>query len=211
MDELMTMNRAIHAAVLRDLDRVESGLRGMADGDSGRAGEICRTWDHFRKMLTHHHEGEDELIWPFLASVGVESDLLGAMESEHQNLALALAAGGEAIDAVRRSAAASDAAHAADTIARARGVIKDHLTHEEADVESLLRVHVESPEWKAVEKQLRGRMGPVESGWFFAWLQDDAPPEVMTFLRGAIPPPVLFLLGRVFGRGYHRSIGSAWS
>ena len=84
MDEHMTMNRLIHHAVRRDLTRIEGGLRVMPDGDRDRADQIQRTWDNLSDQLTRHHEGEDTYVWPWLESVGIDPELLAAMESEHE-------------------------------------------------------------------------------------------------------------------------------
>ena len=91
MTTTMTMNRLIHDAVRRDLDRLTSALGSVADGDSDRARDLDRAFANLRNELTHHHEGEDRWIWPMLANAGIDADLLAAMESEHQAMSEALA------------------------------------------------------------------------------------------------------------------------
>ena len=182
----MTMNRLIHSAVRRDLARIEGGLRGLQDGDRARADLIQRTWDNLKSQLTRHHEGEDTYVWPWLQTLGVDPDLLAAMESEHEALA------------------------AAEVVARTRGVVDQHLAHEEGELEPLLVPHVDSPGWKDVEKKLRGS-SPVQAGRFFAWVQDGASAEELTYLHSVVPGPVLLVLGRGLGRGYSSKIASAWS
>jgi hypothetical protein len=43
-----------------------------------------------------------------------------------------------------------------------------------------------------------------------AWLQDGGSPDAQAALRATIPPPLLFVLGRVFGRRYHKEIAPIW-
>jgi hypothetical protein len=31
-----------------------------------------------------------------------------------------------------------------------------------------------------------------------------------SYLRGTVPPPVTFVLGRAFGRGYRRDVAPVW-
>jgi hypothetical protein len=88
-------------------------------------------------------------------------------------------------------------------------VITGHLDHEERDVEPLIRAQAESPEWKAVERRFR-EGGVTRGGNMMAWLQDGGSPDAQAALRATIPPPVLFVLGRVFGRRYHKEIAPIW-
>ncbi len=203
------MNRAIHAAVRRDLDRMEAALRVLPDGDRGRVAELTRAWDHFDRELVDHHEKEDDLIWPALEGLGVDTTLLGEMEHEHRDMHEALKRTSAQMKQLASSASKVDATAAADSVAETRVVVDRHLTHEEEELEPQLVEHRETAEWKAVEKKLRGG-SPVAGGWMFAWLLDGATPEVDGYVRGAVPGPVLFLLTRVFGRGYQRSIAPVW-
>ena len=66
----------------------------------------------------------------------------------------------------------------------------------------------ETPEWKAVEKKLRGEVG--EAGPFIAWIQDGMQPDIARALGGTIPAPVRFVLSHVIGRRYHREIAPVW-
>ena len=205
----LSMNQIIHAAVRRDVARTEHALRAMRDGDGARAKEIQRGWAHLVRQLTEHHQQEDALVWPFLQSKGVDQDLLHAMESEHQALSEALRNGAEALAALAADPSASSAASTADVVADSGRVIAGHLDHEERDVEPVIRQHADSPEWKAVERRFR-EGGVTRGGNMMAWLQDGGSPDARASLRATIPPPVLFVLSRVFGRGYHRDIAPIW-
>ncbi len=205
----MTMNRVIHAAVRRDLTRTEEALRAFPDGDEGRATDLHRAWSHLVEQLTRHHMQEDELIWPALRGLGIDEDLLGSMESEHQEMAQSLAQASEAMASFSRAADSETATRAAHAVREAGVVTERHLTHEENELEPQLRPHLETAEWKAVEKQLRAG-SPIEGGRFFAWLLDGSPHAEEQYLRAQVPAPVILLLSRVFGLGYHRSIAPVW-
>jgi hypothetical protein len=66
-------------------------LRGARDGDMARAGDLARAYANLQRELTQHHEGEDQFVFPFLASVGGDADVLKAMDDEHHAMAEALA------------------------------------------------------------------------------------------------------------------------
>jgi hemerythrin-like domain-containing protein len=205
----MTMNRLIHAAVRRDLERLDAALADAADGDSSRARDLQRAFANLRNELTHHHESEDRWIWPMLAGVGVDRDLLATMEAEHQAMSAALAETAAAMDRFAASGSATDAASARDSVARTQAVVEQHLAHEEQELEPLLIPHVESAEWKEVEKKL-SRQPPFVAGAFFAWVTDGMSDEGRAFLRSTVPAPVILVLSRLFGRRYRRSIAPVW-
>ena len=203
------MNKIIHAAVRRDLVRTEQALRGLSDGDGERARQLQRAWQHLVKELTHHHEAEDSLAWPFLLSRGVDPELMAAMEAEHGAMKEALTQASRAIDAVVADPTAACAREAADVLARSRTVVDAHLEHEERDVEPLLERYEDDPEWKAAAKGMRpARI--TDAADALAWMQDGAGEQERASLREHIPPPVVAVVTRVFGRGYRRDVAPTW-
>ncbi len=203
------MNRVIHAAVRRDLSRLESALAAAPDGDRARAQQLQVAYANLHDQLKHHHEGEDTHVFPFLARVEGAQELVEVMETEHQAMADALASAHTAMDSYASTGSAADAHAAREAVVRASEVVDRHLHHEENDLEPLMLPHLETPEWKAVEKQLRPP-SLAESGRFMAWVQDGMPEAERSYLRSTIPAPVTFLLSRVAGRSYHREVAPAW-
>ena len=205
----MTMNRVIHGAVRRDLARFATALDRVPDGARSRAQALERAYANLREQLTHHHEGEDTHIWPMLASVGVDRALLDTMESEHHAMAEALSETRSAMATVALSGSRTDAAAARDSLRRTRDVTERHLRHEETEVEPLLAPHMESPEWKAVEKKLRSQP-PAVAGRFFAWLTDGMSDADRAYLKATVPTPVVAVAGKVFGRQYNKQVKPIW-
>jgi hemerythrin-like domain-containing protein len=209
MAQMMTMNRVIHEAVRRDFGRLEAALAATQDGDVGRARQLQQAYGNLHRELIQHHEGEDRIIFPYLATVGIPSDLLTAMDDEHHAMANALGETREALSAYASSGSAADAERARGSVARTGSVVDRHLDHEERELEPLLEPHLESEEWKAVQKRVRPKSLAV-TGRFLAWIQDGMSNEGRSYLRGTIPPPVTAVLGRVAGRAYHRDVAPVW-
>ena len=205
----LTMNRVIHGAVRRDLDRLSTALGQLRDGDAARARALERAFANLRTELTHHHEGEDTHIFPMLGRIGVDKGLLDAMEREHHAMADALTETSGAMAVVARSGSRADAAAARESVVRTREVVERHLRHEEDELEPQLHPHIESPEWKAVEKKLRSQPLGV-AGRFFAWLTDGMSEEHRAFLKKTVPSPVVTVLARTFGRRYYRDVAPTW-
>lgn len=209
MAESMTMNRVIHSAVRRDLDRLAAALAVAPDGDRARAGDLRRAYAHLHAQLKHHHEQEDELVFPALSRLGIDTLLLEEMDSEHVAMAEALDSTATLMEQYAGTGSTADAAAARTEVERTRAVVERHLAHEENELEPLIRPHLESAEWKQVEKGFR-KAPPTTIGRFFAWLTDGMDPESQSYLRSTIPRPVILGFSNVFGRQYHRTIAPVW-
>jgi hypothetical protein len=205
----MSMNKAIHGAVRRDLDRFLSALGSFQDGDRSRAAQLGTAWDNLDAQLTIHHEGEHDIAWPALESIGVSKELLATFDEEHEALAAALSETRAAMATFRASATSADAAAARASFERLSSVAGSHLDHEEAETEPVFLAHHDSPEMKAMGRQF-GRVSPAVGGRFFAWVLDGASPEEREAVTSMVPKPVLAIIGGIFGRSYRRDVASVW-
>ena len=209
MTGTMSMNQIIHAAVRRDVTRTEQALRALRDGDGQRAREIGTAWSNLVRELTHHHEAEDEHLWPFLQSRGVALTLLEQMEAEHVAMKSALASVSSSIKTLVAAPTADHATAAADETARAEVVINGHLEHEERDVEAPLGDLENDPEFKELAKKLRPA-SIVDAANALAWMQDGAGERERSALRSNIPGPVVTLLTLLLARRYRREVAPVW-
>lgn len=205
----MSMNMAIHAAVRRDVERFLKALADFTDGDTRRAARLGKAWDNLDDQLTRHHEGEHEIAWPALQSIGVPKALLDTFDEEHEALAAALGGTREAMARFRTSGTADDATAARAAFEHLKTVAASHLDHEEAEIEPVYQQHKDSPEMKAMGRQF-GKVSPAVGGTFFAWVLDGAGPEERAAITDSVPKPVLTIIGGLFGRGYRRDVASVW-
>ena len=205
----MSMNKAIHGAFRRDLDRFEAALQGFTDGDTTRARQLATAWANFEDQLGHHHRGEHDIAWPWLEKLGVSRDLLEAMDEEHDVMASTLADAAAAIGVLGRSATRADADAALAAVVELAGVTVQHLDHEEAALEKVYLDNVETPEMKEMGKGF-AKVTPARGGRFFAWVLDGATPDQRAAVTGTIPGPVLGILTGVFGRGYRKNVAPVW-
>jgi hemerythrin-like domain-containing protein len=205
----MSMNKAIHGAFRRDLDRFIDALGRFPAGDRRRAEQLGAAWQNFDEQLTRHHEGEHDIAWPALEQVGVTRDLLQEMDAEHDKMAAALAATRTAMGALQRSASATDAAAALSAMQELQRVTVVHLDHEEAEIEPIYLSNKDSAAMKAMGREF-AKVGPVQGGTFFAWALDGAAPDELNAITGSVPKPVLTVITGVFGRSYRKSIAPVW-
>ena len=209
MAETMTMNRVIHAAVRRDLDRLATALDAAPHNDTTRAGDLQRAFVNLHAQLKHHHEQEDQYVFPALRRLGIDTSLIEEMDGEHHAMSEALQTTASLMQRYAETGSAADAAAARTSVEETRVVVERHLAHEEGELEPLMQPHLASAEWKQVEKALR-RAAPTTTGRFFAWLTDGMDPESRAYVRSTIPRPIIAVFSKVFGRRYHREVATVW-
>lgn len=206
----MSMNKAIHGAFRRDLDRFVVALSAFQDGDQARARQLAAAWANFDEELTYHHEGEHEVAWAALQSVGVSRDLLVTMDSEHAGMAAALTQARAAMATFAQTASSAQAQAALGAVTELRTVTRQHLDHEESELEGVYLGKRDAPEMKAMGRAFASRSGPVRGGRFFAWVLNGASPEERAAVTGEVPRPVLTVITGLFGRGYRKNIAPVW-
>lgn len=207
----MSMNKVIHGAVRRDLDRFRRALDGFDDGDRARAAALHRAWTNFDAQLTEHHQGEHEVAWPALKALGIEEPTIATFDAEHERMAAALASTREAMSTLRRTATRADAEAAAAAMQSLQATTVSHLDHEEQETEWALAQHEGEPVMKQMSRGFSRRMGVARAGAFFAWLQDGATADETSALTAQVPRPVLAAMGGLFGRRYRKEVASVWS
>jgi hypothetical protein len=205
----MSMNKAIHGAIRRDLNRFITALSAFPPGDLTRAEQLGVAWDNFDDQLTHHHEGEHEIAWPALKAVGVSQDLLDAMNAEHDTMANALTEARTAMKALTRTAGNEEARAALAAVQTLQIATTTHLDHEEQEIEQVYLDKKDTPEIQAMGKAF-GKVSPARGGRFFEWVLDGASTDEQAAITGSVPGPVLKIIGGVFGRGYRKNVAPVW-
>jgi hypothetical protein len=205
----MSMNKAIHGAVRRDLERFLGALETFPDGNRDRAGQPAGAWANFDDQLTHHHEGEHEIAWPALEAVGASNELLATMDAEHDVMAAALTAARAAMAKLDSSASAADAEAAKVAMTRLQEVTVSHFDHEEAELEPIFLANREVPEIKEMGRKF-GKVSPARGGRFFSWVLDGASEDEKAAVTRDVPGPVITIIGGIFGLGYRRKVAPVW-
>ena len=206
----MSMNKVIHGAFRRDLDRFVGALASFRSGDSTRAQQLGRAWDNFDRQLTDHHEGEHEIAWPALEAVGVSHETITQMDAEHDVMAAALTQTRTAMAALEAVPGHAESGKALAAMEHLRDVTVLHLDHEEQELEAVYLENVESPAIKEMGKKF-ARVSPAKGGVFFAWLLDGATPQERSAITENIPAPVLKIITALFGRSYRKQVAPVWS
>ena len=204
------MNKAIHGAFRRDLDRFVGALGSFPPGDLDRAKQLGTAWENFDDQLTHHHEGEHTIAWPALQKIGVSADLLKQLDAEHDTMAAALSEARTAMGALVRTAGHQESQAALAAIQKLKAATVTHLDHEESEIEELYLKNSGTPAMIEMGKAF-AKVSPARGGRFFAWTLDGATPDEKAAITGNVPGPVLAIIGGIFGRGYRKNVAPVWN
>jgi hemerythrin-like domain-containing protein len=210
MTEHQTMNTVIHAAFRRDLARFDSALATFPDGSQERADQLVVAWDNYQHQLHHHHRDEEAIFWPAFRELGADAELTSDLGGEHARMLTAL---DHADEVVRRLATDPSSARAADAraaVGELGEVLREHLAHEEADLEPWTASIRDTPQMKQAQVAVR-KAHKGQSGTFVAWLLDGASPEDVAGLKREIPAPVVTMLNALPGRHYRKNIATVWA
>ncbi len=206
----MSMNKAIHGAFRRDLDRFIAALRVFVPGDLARAKQLGVAWANFDDQLTFHHQGEHSIAWPALQQIGVSQEVLATMDAEHEKMAAALTETRSAMERLTRTAGAGESQATLAALQKLEAVTALHLDHEEAEIEEFYLANRETPEMKAMGKAF-GKVSPARGGRFFAWVLDGASADEREAVTREVPGPVVAIIGGIFGRSYRKNVAPVWN
>jgi len=205
----MSMNRVIHGAFRRDLDRFSEALSTLSGGARG-VEQVSAAWANFQDQLTRHHLSEHRIAWPALRKAGINDGLLTQFEAEHERMAAALESADEAMRSLRDTPSGEHVNAAREAVAALHAATAEHLDHEDAEFEPFFAEHEHTPELQEMRRAFARELSLPETGMFFAWLQDGASSDDLAGLRQNVPGPVVSIISRVFGGKYRRTIAPAW-
>ena len=209
MTEHLTMNTVVHAAFRRTLTRFDHALAAFPDGSQPRADQLGRAWDFFEQELHHHHDYEEEYFWPALQQTDADLSSLAELDAEHGAMRAALERASRAMGTLRSGPTATAAGAARAAVAELAEVLLDHLAHEERDLEPVSAAYQDAPPMKAALAQVK-KAHLKHLGNFVEWLEDGADASDLAAMRKELPPPVIFLFGKIAGRRYRRQIAPTW-
>ncbi|MEZ5115695.1 MAG: hemerythrin domain-containing protein [Candidatus Nanopelagicales bacterium] len=161
----------VHRVFRRELRLLPDLVRAVPSSDAARVGLVADTADFVLNLLHHHHEGEDDLVWPLLHQrAPLHDDLVTTMEHQHQAVNGLLTTALTLVQDWRIAPDGPARAVLADTLDRLRTALLEHLDLEESRVLPLVEEHLSVAEWEAV-----GRNGAA-----------GIPPQQLTLALGLI-------------------------
>lgn len=208
----LTVLHLIHAALRRDLHRLNTAAARMADLPVARREAIGGRWAAFAEQLREHHGVEDRFVWPLLRerAGGACDPLLAEMRSEHDQLDPLLAQTATLMAKMVTAPAPAAQERLAESLGRLRDVLEAHLHHEESDAIPLVRRYITKADLDAIDAAQRREAGLDGARRFLPWLLDQAPAPEAARLRGRLPLPLKVLLPR-WDKRYADALAAAFT
>ncbi|MFF9981030.1 hemerythrin domain-containing protein [Streptomyces erythrochromogenes] len=204
IDALAHPPAVVETRLVHEVHRLATALLAEAAVDpSVPLPALAELRDFLVANLRHHHETEDDDLWPrIIAAAPAMEGALGALSAEHERLeaALDLLAAVAVGDGEREGAAggrtAADPVRAAlrDAAAAVRDTVHDHLAHEEPLLLPALRDHVSPAGWQEFAQRVIATTPPVAGHLMIGFLDEAGTPAEVELVLAGLPEPVRPLL-----------------
>jgi hemerythrin-like domain-containing protein len=177
-----------HNSFRRHLGALPQLIRQVPDGDVARAATVAEFLDELTAALHHHHESEDELMWPLLLDrAPMDSAMILRMEEQHERIGELYQRAGRHAVAFSATAGAVHRAELADTVSDLVAVLDEHLREEEVAILPLVERVMTVAEWQALLDRARGAMPRDKQLIFLGFLLDANPLELRRAFFATIP------------------------
>lgn len=171
--------------------RATALLAEAATQPSALLGALAQLRDFLVANLRHHHESEDEVLWPLIVEAMPAVKLaFDELSREHERLDEAL----DALSAV--DLGGGDDVYGGDRAAlhvaavAVRDVVHDHLAGEEPVLLPALRDHVSPAAWHEFAQQVIATTPPVAGHLMVGFLDEVGSPAEVQLLLAGLPDPI---------------------
>lgn len=141
----------VHRALRRETRLIGELIAMVAPGDVKRSAVLAWPFQDVHAGLVHHHEGEDELLWPpMLARAGLEREVVSRMEVRHERIVETSATGDALVKAWSLTADAESRDRLVAAPEEHREVLVEHLDDEGAHLLPLAERSLTLDEWNSL-------------------------------------------------------------
>jgi hypothetical protein len=198
----------VHATLRKGGADLQAATRRVGEPGVDTA-TVVKLWEFYARGLRHHHEGEDEVIFPLTASRQPDfHDLETDMRREHDEIDARLADADAAFATLKASGSAVDAARAGEAMGALNETLTAHLAHEEADAIPVVIGVIGDDEMTKIEKGFLKSIRKSDLGLSLAALDATAKAHPELHLP-PVPKPALALLSLVWRRQYSSLLAKA--
>jgi hemerythrin-like domain-containing protein len=196
--------RIIHETFRRAYDEAAALLRANPIPSPSRVTFLADHIDFGLSMLHHHHEGEDEILYPLLVERAPEhAQRTEQIDREHQEVKGAIDATRSACVQWRAAPTLDSAGALAATLDALNAALVPHLDNEEREIVPLAAVTVTQKEWNSLAKHGIASVPNNQKMIAFGMILEPLEPVDRVYMLSNVPPPVKVL--------YHLVGKRAWS
>jgi hemerythrin-like domain-containing protein len=145
-------------------------------------------------MLHHHHESEDQLLYPLLIQRAPEqAPATERVEHQHQEVTGAIDAVSEACRLWRRHPSEASGDGLAGALEALNAILQPHLDDEEGTIVPLAAQTLTQAEWDAIGEHARGTMTRKQLPIAFGMLLEPLDDVDRDYMKAQLPAPVRIL------------------
>lgn len=168
-----------HHGFRRDIARFAIALGRLAEGDEARVPALQREWKSYHETLHHHHEAEDQGMFPSMRDQHPQlAAIFDRLSADHRRIDPLLAKGDAAFANLGTAPGV-----AAEVVAELSRLLDEHLALEEANVVHFIREARQFPPPEGEEVIKMYAEG-------FAWASYGVAPEVLERVYEMLPKAV---------------------
>ncbi len=172
---------------------------------AGRVQFLADHIDFGLGMLHHHHEAEDELLYPLLLErVPDEAESTESIDGEHAVINTSVNDAEAACAAWRADPTAESASALADALDHVNEVMTPHLDHEEQVIVPLAARTLTQAEWDEIGERARAGIPKTHLAAAFGMVTEPLTPEEATLMKSGLPAPVRLLYPILIDRPWKR-------
>lgn len=192
-----------HRAMLTDLDRIARTAAALAERpDAERTRHLTAYAAKIVELIEHHHQGEDDILWPVLRERGADPAALELLAEEHHVLEDRMAELSAAIQGLRPDGRGAPELEKAARAAH--DLLRVHTADEERELVGRLAPALDAALWKRFERDMVKSAGKWTLGFMPPWLASVADD---TERSGVPAPPVARLMRGRLARQQEAAFG----
>lgn len=187
--------RIIHATFRSAYSQSAQLVRANPTPSPERVAFLSDHVDFGLQMLHHHHESEDELLYPLLEErVPEQAERTEQIDHEHLQIAAAIDAALGCSAEWRAHATAANGEALASSLDDLIAVLEPHLADEEAEVVPLAARTLTKEEWEAIGAHSRAAIPRQMMGIAFGMILEPLDDADRAYMKQQLPLPIRTLL-----------------
>jgi len=195
----------VHRTFRKAYDESARLVRAAPAPSPGRVTCLADHIDFAIAALHHHHEGEDELLYPKLIErVPEQAPMTEQVEHEHLLIKTALEEASAACAAWRQRPSAATGEALAASLDHLNSVVQPHLDDEEQKVVPLAAVTFTQQEWDLMGKHGAAWIPRNKRGIAFGMMLEPLGEADRAFMMRSLPAPVRMLYPLLIERPWNK-------
>ena len=200
----------VHSALRRDLERAHHALTTWPYPFDEQRIAIADHLVWMMNFLHHHHESEDEHLYPMVRERNADArNLLDRMDSDHRSILPAMASLESAAVAYRATSGARE--QVVGAIDALRSVLLPHLEREEGEMMPIVSATISDAEWRRWDDEYNVKpLGPIDLADQGLFILDSLEGEERQAITELVPAVPRWIILNIMIRRYRRQAFDRW-